>query len=65
MDLFTGNAAHTMHAQEAQRAEREREYRRIAHERAAALKVETVAKPKLERRSAFAGFFRLRVRSAH
>jgi hypothetical protein len=36
MDLYTANAAHTLHAQDAQRAIRELEYRRVAKERAAA-----------------------------
>ena len=34
MDLYTANAAQTLHAQNAQRAARELEYRRIAKERA-------------------------------
>jgi sRNA-binding protein len=35
MDLFTGNAASSLHAQNARRAEQQLEYRRVASERAA------------------------------
>jgi hypothetical protein len=37
MDLYTANAAHSLHAQDAQRGIRELEYRRVAKERAAAM----------------------------
>ena len=40
MDLFTANAAHSLHAQDAQRAARELEYRRVAKERAALTQVD-------------------------
>jgi hypothetical protein len=65
VDLFTTNAAHSISASEAQRAGRELEYRRIAHERAATAKRETPAKPQKQHRSVFGTVFRLRLRSAH
>ncbi|HEY4269377.1 MAG TPA: hypothetical protein VGM94_14435 [Galbitalea sp.] len=37
MDLSTGHMAYTIHAQDARRADQEREYRRRAKERAAGL----------------------------
>jgi hypothetical protein len=37
MDLSTGHAAYTLHAQEAQRSARALEHRRVANERAAEL----------------------------
>lgn len=65
MDLFTTNAAHSIHSSEAQRAEREREYRRIAQERAATAKSDVPAKPARQRRSVFGTVFRTRFRAAH
>jgi hypothetical protein len=65
MDLFNTNAAHSLHAQEAQRVEREREYRRVAHERAAVTaQPETSAKPRRQHGFRFGLMFRGRVRSA-
>ena len=37
MDLSTGHMAYTVHSQDARRAEQEREFRRVAKERAAEL----------------------------
>ncbi len=71
MDLFTANAAYSTHAQAAQRADREREFRRIAKERAAATLANAAAtsepqpKPQRQRRLVLGAVFRARLRSAH
>ena len=64
MDLGTGHAAYTLHAQEAQRAEREREYRRIAKERAVLQQAELPVRPQRQHRFHFGTMFRGRIRSA-
>jgi hypothetical protein len=63
MDLSTGHAAYTLHAQEAQRAEREREFRRVAKERAVA-PIEAVATPQRQPRFRFGMIFHGRTRTA-
>jgi hypothetical protein len=67
MDLYSANAANTLHAQAARRAEQEREYRRVAAERTAALGGAEVEAPTPARRRhgfAFTAMLRTRTRSA-
>ncbi|HMH59109.1 MAG TPA: hypothetical protein VK537_08005 [Galbitalea sp.] len=64
MDLGTVHAAYTLHTQEAQHAEREREFRRVAKERAMAQQAETPARTERHHRKLFSLMIRGRVRSA-
>ena len=64
MDLSTGHAAYILHTQDAQRAEREREFRRVAKERAMEQQAGTPVQPQRQHRFRFGAMFRGRVRSA-
>lgn len=71
MDLYNGNAAYSLHAQEARRAEQALEHRRIASERAAeraaelaGTRVVTARRPQRQHVFGFFALLRGRTRSA-
>ena len=71
MDLFTSNAAISLNAQAARRADREREYRRVSHERTTEARMSAersaqpeTARPQREHRFPLLTMFRSRMRSA-
>jgi hypothetical protein len=67
MDLYNANAAYSLHAQDARRAEQALERRRIASERAAELagtRVVTARRPQRQHVFGLFGLLRGRTRSA-